>query len=68
MRPTHSRHFAEALQNLQQPEAMDLIVQAVIADNARKAIGDDLALEDGTDSGQLPAYLRAMNVIETALD
>ena len=68
VRPTHSRHFAEALQNLQQPEAMDLIVQAVIADNARKAIGDDLPLEDGTDSGQLPAYLRAMNVIETALD
>ena len=68
VRPTHSRHFAEALQNLQQPEAMDLIVQAVIADNARKAIGDDLALEDGTGSGQLPAYLQAMNVIETALD
>ena len=68
MRPTHSRRYAEALQSLQQPEAMDLIVNAVIADNARKAIRDDLALDEGDDLGQPPAYLRAMNVIETALD
>ncbi|WP_115015452.1 hypothetical protein [Synechococcus sp. UW140] len=68
VRPTHSRRYAEALQSLQQPEAMDLIVNAVIADNARKAIRDDLALDEGDDLGQPPAYLRAMNVIETALD
>jgi len=68
VRPTHSRRYAEALQNLQQPEAMDLIVNAVIADNARKAIRDDLALEEGSEASEPPAYLRAMNVIETALD
>ena len=37
-----------------------------LAEDARGFAG--LALEDGADSGQLPAYLRAMNVIETALD
>ena len=68
VRPTHSRRYAEALQNLQQAEAMDLIVNAVIADNARKAIRDDLALEEGSEVSEPPAYLRAMNVIETALD
>ncbi len=68
VRPTHSRRYAEALQNLQQPEAMDLIVNAVIADNARKAIRDDLALEEGSEATDPPAYLRAMHVIETALD
>ena len=68
VRPTHSRRYAEALHNLQQPEAMDLIVNAVIADNARKAIRDDLALDESEESGEPPAYLRAMNVIENALD
>ena len=68
VRPTHSRRYAEALQNLHQPEAMDLLINAVIADNARKSIRDDLALDDSQDSAQPPAYLRAMNVIETALD
>ncbi|MGC6483020.1 MAG: hypothetical protein ACON4T_05585 [Synechococcus sp.] len=68
VRPTHSRRYAEALQNLHQPEAMDLVIHAVIADNARKSIRDDLALDDSQDSDEPPAYLRAMNVIETALD
>ena len=35
---------------------------------ARKAIRDDLALEEGSEATDPPAYLRAMNVIETALD
>ena len=68
VRPTHSRRYAEALQNLHQSDAMDLIVHAVIADNARKSIRDDLSLEDGGALMSPPAYLRAMNVIESALD
>jgi len=67
VRPTHSRRYAEALQNLAQPEAMDLVVNAVIADNARRLIRDDGGLEELESSGEPPAYLRAMNVIENAL-
>ena len=67
VRPTHSRRYAEALQNLDMPEAMDLIVNAVIADNARRLIRGDSGLEDMEVDDDPPAYLRAMNVIENAL-
>ncbi|QNI79362.1 hypothetical protein SynRS9909_01375 [Synechococcus sp. RS9909] len=67
VRPTHSRRYAEALQNLHQPEAMDLVVNAVIADNARRLIRDDNSFEELDAATEPPAYLRAMNVIETAL-
>ena len=45
---------------------MDLLVNAVVADNARRLIGDDNGLEE-QDGVKKPAYLRAMNVIENAL-
>lgn len=65
VRPTHSRKYADALQNLDQPEALDLVANAVIADNARKAIHDDDSYIDNTgDPENLPAYLKMMNVIE----
>ena len=67
VRPTHSRRYAEALQNLDQNEAMDLLVNAVVADNARRLIGDDNGLEEQEGINETPAYLRAMNVIENAL-
>ena len=67
VRPSHSRRYAEALQNLELPEAMDLIVNAVIADNARRLIRGDSGLEDMEVDDDPPAYLRAMNVIENAL-
>jgi hypothetical protein len=67
VRPTHSRRYAEALQNLHQPEAMDLVVNAVIADNARRLTHDDSSLEELEATAEPPAYLRAMNVIENAL-
>ena len=67
VRPTHSRRYAEALQNLDMPEAIDLIVNAVIADNARRLIRGDSGLEDMEVDNDPPAYLRAMNVIENAL-
>lgn len=65
VRPTHSRKYAEALQNLDKPEALDLVANAVIADNARKAINDDdIDLDETGDPDSLPAYLKMMNVIE----
>ncbi len=67
VRPTHSRRYADALQNLDQPEAMDLVVNAVIADNARRLIRDDSGLEESEANAEPPAYLKAMNVIENAL-
>ena len=45
---------------------MDLLVNAVVADNAR-LIGDDNGLEEQDGVNETPAYLRAMNVIENAL-
>jgi hypothetical protein len=64
VRPTHSRRYSEALQNLERPEALELLANAVIADNARRAIPDDNLTEDSETSEETPAYLRAMNVIE----
>ena len=67
VRPTHSRRYAEALQNLDQTEAMDLLVNAVVADNARRLIRDDNGIEEPETNDEPPAYLKAMNVIENAL-
>ena len=67
VRPIHSRRYAEALQNLEVPEALDLVVNAVIADNARSAMRRDVDLDE-TDSTGIPAYLKLMDVIESQLD
>ena len=67
VRPSHSRRYAEALQNLEVSEAMDLVVNAVIADNARQAMRSDMALDDA-DALEIPAYQELMNVIESQLD
>ena len=67
VRPSHSRRYAEALQNLEVSEAMDLVVNAVIADNARQAMRSDMALDDA-DALEIPAYQQLMNVIESQLD
>ena len=66
VRPTHSRRYAEALQNLDVVEALDLVVNAVIADNARNAMRRAAPLEGDGDG--LPAYVQLMDVIETQLD
>jgi hypothetical protein len=64
VRPTHSRKYAEAVHNLEKPEALELLANAVIADNARQAINDDSGFDEGSDDDNVPAYLQAMNVIE----
>ena len=67
VRPIHSRRYAEALQNLEVPEALDLVVNAVIADNARSAMRRDVDLDEANNAG-IPAYLKLMDVIESQLD
>jgi hypothetical protein len=64
VRPTHSRRYAEALQNLDNPAAMDLVVSAVVSDLARHTNTAESFTVDETSTDQLPAYLQAMNVIE----
>ncbi len=66
VRPTHSRKYAEALNDLEAPESMDLIINAVIADNARKAMHEDFMVEINKSLEEdAPAYLHAMNHIES---
>ena len=67
VRPSHSRRYAEALQNLDIPEALDLVVNAVIADNARRAMRGDVPLED-SDSDNTADYLQLLSSIESQLD
>ena len=67
VRPTHSRRYADALQHLNNPEAMDLLVNAVIADNASCANRDDSFVQDSQSLDTMPAHLKAMNVIEKSL-
>ncbi|MEO1001897.1 MAG: hypothetical protein AAFX65_02150 [Cyanobacteria bacterium J06638_7] len=64
VRPTHSRRYSEALLNLDRPGALELVANAVIADNARRAVPDDTISEDLDSGEESPAYLKAMNVIE----
>ncbi|MDJ0706083.1 MAG: hypothetical protein QNJ46_22660 [Leptolyngbyaceae cyanobacterium MO_188.B28] len=64
VRPSHSRKYAEALQNLDKQEALEFVANAVITDNARKAIDDDSFLDESEEQDNTPTYLRAMNVIE----
>ena len=67
VRPSHSRRYAEALQNLDVPKALELVVNAVIADNANQAMGRKMALDENGETGT-PAYLELMDVIESQLD
>ena len=64
VRHTHSRKYAEALDNIEQLDALELISNAVIADNARKAIRDDNSIEEREFNADTPAYLRVMDCIE----
>ena len=67
VRPSHSRRYAEALQNLDVPKALDLVVNAVIADNANQAMRRKMALNENGETG-MPAYLELMDVIESQLE
>ena len=65
VRHTHSRKYAEALNHIEQLEALELISNAIIADNARKAIrNNDNPIEERELNSDTPAYLRAIDSIE----
>ncbi len=65
VRHTHSRKYADALNHIERPDALELIANTVIADNARKAILDnDHAIEEREIQPDDPAYLRVMDCIE----
>ncbi len=64
VRHTHSRKYAEALDKIEQLDSLELISNAVIADNARKAIRDDNSIEEREFKPDAPAYLRVMDYIE----
>lgn len=63
VRHTHSRKYAEALNNVENGDALDLVSNAVIAENARKAINYDNN-EDRAVRPEDPAYLKVMDYIE----
>ena len=66
VRPTNSRKYATALTHLDQPEALELLANAVIADNARKAIHDIYGIEESSAQADDPAYVQAMSSIESS--
>ena len=64
VRHSHSRKYAEALNNVEHYDALELISNAVIAENARKAIYDDDSSEERAIRPDDPAYLQVMDYIE----
>lgn len=71
VRPSHGRKYLEALSNLEHLEmnverldALELIANAVIADNAKKAISDDNSNEERSINQDSPAYLQVLDCIE----
>ena len=64
VRHTHSRKYAEALDYLEKPEALNLIANAVVDDNAKRALRDDNFIEERAITEDTPTYLKIMNCIE----
>ncbi|MGK7947927.1 MAG: hypothetical protein AB4368_03740 [Xenococcaceae cyanobacterium] len=64
VRHTHSRKYAEALNHIEQPDSLELISNAVIANNAKKALRDDNSIEEREIRPEDPAYIQVMDLIE----
>ena len=65
VRHTHSRRYADALNNIERLDSLELISNAVIAENARKAIFEDnVNMEEREIQPDDPAYLQVMDAIE----
>lgn len=64
VRPTQGRKYAEALNNIETLDALELISNAIIAENARKALKIDTEADDREISPDAPAYLRVIDYIE----
>jgi len=63
VRHTHSRKYADALNDIEQSDALELISNAVIAENAKKALYDE-NIEEREIQDDDPAYLQVMDCIE----
>ncbi len=66
VRHSHSRKYAEALDNLQQADSLELLSHAVIADNAKRAIYDENHIDTAIINSNTPSYLKIMHEIEHA--
>ncbi|MEM9507548.1 MAG: hypothetical protein AAGA16_07635 [Cyanobacteria bacterium P01_E01_bin.35] len=64
VRHSHSRRYVDALNNVEQFDSLELISNAVIAENARKAIIDDVNHDEREIQPDDPAYLQVMDFIE----
>lgn len=64
VRHTRSRKYADALSNIEQSDNLELISNAVLADNAKKALRDDNSMEEREVQPDDPAYLQVMDLIE----
>lgn len=64
VRHSHSRKYADALNNVEHDDALELIANTVVAENARKAIYGEDNSEDRTIRPEDPAYLQVMDCIE----
>jgi len=64
IRPANSRKYVDALNHLDRPDALELLSNAIVADNARKAIRDDYGIEEREVQPDDPAYLQVMDFIE----
>ena len=64
VRHTHSRKYAEALNSIDRLDALELVSNAVIAENATKAIYEEIAAEEREIRPEDPAYLQVMDFIE----
>lgn len=64
VRHSNSRKYADALNNVEHFDALELISNTVVAENARKAIYDDDYLEERAIQPDDPAYLQVIDCIE----
>ena len=64
VRHTHSRKYADALNSIDRLDALELIANAVIAENAKRAIADEQFSEERDLQESDPAYLQVMELIE----
>ena len=63
VRHSHSRKYADALNNVEEHNDLELIANTVIAENARRAIYGEIS-EDREIQPEDPAYLQVMDCIE----
>ena len=64
VRHSHSRKYADALNNMNRDDDLELIANTVVAENARRAIYGEEFSEEREIQPEDPAYLQVMDCIE----